>query len=72
MLPQLPTAYEDEFLAAELPLPNSSTAIPDANVQAKAVHVQQICPNCSQTLIGHHCKLVCPQCGYFLSCADFY
>jgi len=30
------------------------------------------CPVCSTRLAGHKCKLVCPQCGYYMSCADYY
>ncbi|MGC9952042.1 MAG: hypothetical protein ABSF64_37340 [Bryobacteraceae bacterium] len=30
------------------------------------------CPLCSTRLIRHKCKLVCPKCGYYLSCADYY
>ncbi|MGA2590452.1 MAG: hypothetical protein ABSH32_11085 [Bryobacteraceae bacterium] len=30
------------------------------------------CPVCSTHLIQHKCKLVCPKCGYYLSCADYY
>jgi hypothetical protein len=30
------------------------------------------CPVCSQRLTGLKCKLVCPQCGYYMSCADYY
>jgi len=30
------------------------------------------CPVCSCRLQEHRCKLTCPQCGYFMSCADYY
>jgi hypothetical protein len=30
------------------------------------------CPVCSKRLEESRCKLVCRQCGYFMSCADYY
>ncbi len=30
------------------------------------------CPVCSLRLTQRQCKLVCEQCGYYMSCADFY
>lgn len=30
------------------------------------------CPICSRRLLSERCKLVCQQCGYFMSCADYY
>jgi len=35
-------------------------------------HHCQLCPNCSERLASHRCKLVCSRCGYYLSCADYY
>ena len=57
------------MIAAE-PLADAraSAQIADAHVD----HHCQICPTCSHSLTGHHCKLVCTHCGYYLSCADYY
>jgi hypothetical protein len=52
--------------AAVVPQVDSSAAIPQID------HHCQICPTCSHRLTGHHCKLICTNCGYYLSCADYY
>jgi hypothetical protein len=30
------------------------------------------CPRCSARLSTRSCKLICPDCGYYMSCSDFY
>jgi hypothetical protein len=53
-------------LPAVAPQVNSTAGIPQID------HHCQICPTCSYRLTGHHCKLICTNCGYYLSCADYY
>ena len=36
------------------------------------VDASRFCPVCSQRLESRRCKLVCPVCGYYMSCADYY
>jgi hypothetical protein len=31
----------------------------------------EFCPACAARLESRHCKMVCPRCGYFMSCSEF-
>jgi hypothetical protein len=69
MLPHRPHAFDVAF-DGEISQSGASQA---ANAEPVRIdHHSQICPNCTHRLTGHHCKLVCTQCGYYLSCADYY
>jgi ribosomal protein S27AE len=72
MLPERPLALNPDFDANFASRNAHSETAPPVQHQQAVSHHQQVCPNCSQTLSGYHCKLVCTQCGYYLSCSDFY
>lgn len=40
----------------------------------EAAEPSRTCPNCGAPLNERKCKLICPnaQCGYYMSCSDFY
>jgi hypothetical protein len=66
MLPQRPRVFDLDFA------PNISHGEAVGHAAKQSDHPCQICPACSHRLSGHHCKLVCTQCGYYMSCADYY
>jgi len=45
-----------------------------AEMQAKPSESEPMlyCPVCSKRLSERKCKLFCEQCGYYMSCADYY
>jgi hypothetical protein len=50
----------------------SGRAQAQAGVAGAHEDASRYCPVCSQRLESRRCKLVCPVCGYYMSCADYY
>jgi len=66
MLPQRPSALNPDFPV------DFSHGEPAGFGTQPVEHHCPVCPTCGHRLTGHHCKLVCTQCGFYLSCADYY
>lgn len=45
---------------------------PPETSEPPAAEPMLYCPACNTRLEQHRCKLVCPRCGYYMSCSDYY
>jgi hypothetical protein len=55
--------------------PAVPTAVPSEGAVSQvagAEDASRYCPVCSQRLESQRCKMICPVCGYYMSCADYY
>lgn len=50
----------------------ASSAKVEETAGVAAEDASRYCPVCSQRLESRRCKLICPVCGYYMSCADYY
>jgi hypothetical protein len=56
-------------------MPEEAATNPDAAARdsgESAGLAMSYCPRCSAQLTSRSCKLICPDCGYYMSCSDFY
>src|SRR5579864_4260759 len=58
--------------AVEVSVQGASPAKAEASVGVAGEDASRYCPVCSQRLESRRCKLICPVCGYYMSCADYY
>ena len=57
---------EKDFMAFN----NNDLSVPEP--QPSESEAMLYCPVCSMKLESRKCKLFCSQCGYYMSCADYY
>ncbi len=72
MLPQAPRIVNSESEPESAAQVSQSGVHETAAIESPVDHHCQVCPTCGQRLTGHRCKLVCTECGYYMSCADYY
>jgi hypothetical protein len=52
--------------------PSTEKALRSAQPAEGAGNASLHCPRCFERLEARSCKLICPSCGYYMSCSDYY
>lgn len=60
------------FSEADAEAPGAQRSPAELAESAHLEDASRFCPVCSQRLESRRCKLICPVCGYYMSCADYY
>jgi hypothetical protein len=58
--------------AVEVSTQEASPAKVEETAGVSGEDASRYCPVCSKRLESRRCKLICPVCGYYMSCADYY
>jgi len=65
-------AEPGEAIASALHAGEIEAAAQGSGVGGRAEFASEYCPRCSARLAARSCKMICPGCGYYMSCSDFY
>jgi hypothetical protein len=58
--------------AVNLPAKQAESPAEASPLKEQPEIASAFCPSCSARLAQRSCKLICPTCGYYMSCSDFY
>ena len=66
--------YASSLILARMGFEVDADLTPETETQTKPSDNEPMlyCPVCSKRLTERKCKLFCEQCGYYMSCADYY
>jgi rubrerythrin len=50
--------------------PEPAPVAPPAPFRLREIPKEHVCECCGTVMYDHHCKIVCPNCGYKRDCSD--
>lgn len=52
------------------PAPPVQSVVPPTPFRLREIPTEHVCERCGTVMYDHHCKIVCPNCGYKRDCSD--